>query len=443
MREKTKKKTCQLLVADQNGHIFAISGLDAAGMKGPRYYRLSPEDLIPLPSGSELFMLPDRLPVGFDPAQKSFIHLENNPFAMREEPCFAVAAFISPGYTATFTSAYKEIQKKDRLPLFAYAAVAYYKDSFYIAATCVDRERRQDLRYMDMPRIKRNVKRFQKLFPSNRLMRHLETCALCYGCPAAKNFFQQRYEAPLPTSPTCNARCEGCLSSQPEEKCSVTQPRITFVPSPEEIAEVALWHIQNVGDPVVSFGQGCEGEPLMVADTIERSIRLIRKQTCKGIINLNTNASKPDAIQKLFDAGLNSIRVSMNSVQEKYYTRYYKPVGYSFADVCHSVKIAQEKKGWVSVNYLSVPGFTDTKEEAAALKKFVRKYKINMIQWRNLNFDPAEYFRLMKIKREEPVLENMAAHIQNIHAQFPFLMKGYFNPSQKRIRQHRNKDGNS
>ena len=58
----------------------------------------------------------------------------------------------------------------------------------------------------------------------------------------------------------------------------------------EEIAEVALFHIDNVDDPVVSFGQGCEGEPLMVADVLEEAILLIRKETSKGIINLNSNS---------------------------------------------------------------------------------------------------------------------------------------------------------
>ncbi|MCK4423827.1 MAG: hypothetical protein KAV18_07145 [Candidatus Omnitrophica bacterium] len=45
--------------------------------------------------------------------------------------------------------------------------------------------------------------------------------------------------------------------------------------------------------PVVSFGQGCEGEPLLVYKTLSQAIKLIRKQTKKGTINLNTNASRP------------------------------------------------------------------------------------------------------------------------------------------------------
>jgi hypothetical protein len=55
-----------------------------------------------------------------------------------------------------------------------------------------------------------------------------------YHCFAAKNIFVGRWEAPLPTSPTCNARCVGCLSLQ-EGECPASQDRIQFVPTPEEI----------------------------------------------------------------------------------------------------------------------------------------------------------------------------------------------------------------
>ena len=68
---------------------------------------------------------------------------------------------------------------------------------------------------MDMSIVRKRVKAFRKIFPDNRLVRHLESCALVYGCPAGKNFFLSRYEAPLPTSPTCNSRCIGCISLQP------------------------------------------------------------------------------------------------------------------------------------------------------------------------------------------------------------------------------------
>ena len=41
-------------------------------------------------------------------------------------------------------------------------------------------------------------------------------------------------------------------------------------------------------------------------------------------------------------------------------------------------------------------GFTDSKDEFKAFEKFLETYKIDMVQWRNLNFDPLEYFRIIK-----------------------------------------------
>jgi MoaA/NifB/PqqE/SkfB family radical SAM enzyme len=430
------KEFPKLLIADKKGKIYDVPYLKAAGMKGGEYFSLEGEKLVKLHADSELFLLPQRRPVGYDEEKKQFVHLDNNPF-YEKEPCYAVAAFLSPGYTLSYNSAYRETGKVKMLPLFSYAAVALYKNEFYAAGIHIDREKRQELKGMDAGILKRNVKAFRKIFPGNRLVRHLERCALCYGCPAAKNFFLKRYEAPLPTSPTCNARCIGCISYQPGKGCSITQPRITFVPSPEEIAEAALFHIHNVKDPVVSFGQGCEGEPLMVGEVLIRAVELIRKTTSKGIINLNTNASRPDILKRLFDKGLDSIRVSMNSIRENYYVPYYLPRGYAFSDVLESIKSAKKAAAFVSINYLVMPGFTDSLKESGALLRFLSKIKIDMIQWRNLNYDPLAYCRKLgiDIKREDMI--GMDALIKLIKKEYPKLMQGYFNPSRERIRRSR------
>ena len=413
-----------LVVSDKKGRIYDLPPFAACGMEGGNFLRLSPRDLIKIPYGSELFTLPERIPVGYDRRNDVFT-------AMKD--FFAVSAFLSPGYTITHNSAYVEAGSPDTLPLFAYGAVAFYKNEFYAAARRVDRELRQDLRFMDMGLLHKNVKRFRKLYPKNRLIRHLESCALTYGCPAAKNFFLERYEGPLPTSPYCNAYCLGCISQQPAGGCSVTQPRIKFIPTPEEIAETALHHIKAVKDPVVSFGQGCEGEPLLEGETIEKAIRMIRSVTSKGIINMNTNASLPKVLSRLFDAGLDSIRVSLNSVREESYERYYKPKGYSYKDVVGSIKVANTKKAFVSLNYLVMPGFSDSFIEFNALRNFLHICKVDMIQWRNLNYDPVRYFKVLKADFQTSELIGMRQLILSVNKEFPHLVSGYFNPSKRRI----------
>ncbi|MBU4488843.1 MAG: radical SAM protein [Candidatus Omnitrophica bacterium] len=423
----------RLLVSDDKGKIFDVPGIEPAGMKAGNFFRLKREDFVKLPPGSELFMLPRRAAIGYDAGSGNFT-------APEKGPCFAVAAFASPGYTATYNSAYVEIKAPKSLkplPLFSYAACAFHKGKFYVAAVRVDSELRQELRFMNAALIRKNAARFKKIFPKNRLVRHLEKCALLYCCPAAKNFFLSRYEAPLPTSPYCNAFCLGCISCQPDSEIPITQPRIKFVPTPNEISEVALFHMENVADPVVSFGQGCEGEPLLVADVIQKAIRLIRKETKKGIININTNACSPNAISKLFDAGLDSMRVSLNSAREMYYNMYYKPRGYKFRDVLMSVKTAKKKGGFVSVNYLTMPGFTDLKSEFAAFKGLIGKYNIDMVQWRNLNYDPLRYFNQLRINVRPSELLGVREVIKALKKKYAHIMTGYFNPSKARIRRNR------
>ncbi len=427
----------KLLIADKKGEIFDVPHLEATGMKGGEYFRLGREDLVKLHPDSELFMLPHRRPVGYDPGAGRFVELEKAPVSGRDRPCYAVSAFLAPGYTVTYNASYRERAGTKILPLFSYAAVAFYKGEFYAAGVRVDREKRQELGGMDLGLIRRNVKAFRKIFPKNRLVRHLERCALVYGCPAARNFFLKRYECPLPTSPTCNARCIGCISYQKGRDCSVTQPRILFVPTPEEVAEIALFHIEKVKDPVVSFGQGCEGEPLMVGNVLVDSVKLIRKKTAKGMINLNTNASKPDVINRLFDEGLDSIRVSMNSFRRPYYDAYYIPRGYAFSDVLSSIREAGKRGGFVSINYLVMPGFNDSRPEVNALRRFLDKRGADMIQWRNLNYDPLRYFRRLRVfvKREE--MMGIDTLIGMVKDEYPGMMHGYFNPSKGRMRRHR------
>ncbi|MFA6321209.1 MAG: radical SAM protein [Candidatus Omnitrophota bacterium] len=409
----------RLLIADSKGKIFEHPFLEPAGMEAGNFSRLKPEELLKIPAGSQLFRLPDRNPVGYDRVLNRFVIIDD---------AFAVAAFASAGHTLTYNTAYSEKNTVKPLPLFSYGACASYKGNTYVAAMQVDKDKRHDTTLINIFQVKKNILKFKKLFPKNRLIRHLEICATVYGCPNAQNFFLSRYEAPLPTSPSCNAGCAGCISYQ-ESKISCSQPRIKFVPSKEEIAEIAIFHIAHVKNPIVSFGQGCEGEPLLQAKLIEDSIKIIRRKTGRGTINLNTNGSKPEAVSKLIDAGLDTIRISLNSARENYYSRYYNPRGYLFKDVIRSTKIAKEKNVFTSINYLTMPGFTDSRDEAAELIRLIETSGIGMIQWRNLNFDPMLYFKILKIddtKNIEPM--GIRQEIYHLTKHFPNLRMGYFNP---------------
>lgn len=429
---KKRRGYITAVVANGEGEIFDLAGYAAVGADGPVLVPLDVAQTLNLPYGSELMYLPDRVPLLYDLRRECVTALAENPYDPGEA-IYPVAAFNSPGYMITHTTAYQEHSEAGLLPLFSYGAVGWHRGKFRSAAIRVDEEPRQDLRQMPLDKIQAGVNRMRRELPGNRLRTHLEKCALTYGCPAGKNFFLGRYEAPLPSSSSCNARCLGCISLQAEGGMPSSQDRIAFTPTAEEIADVALMHIGRVNHPVVSFGQGCEGDPLMVADVICDAIRIIRAETGKGTINMNTNGSLPDKIAQLIEAGLDSLRISMNSVRKPCYEAYFRPRGYRFEDVAETIDTALGKGTHVAINYLNCPGFTDTRDECDALTAFIDAHPIHMIQWRNLNFDPARYLGKMgEICRNTNIL-GVAPMLAHIRRAWPKLQHGYFNPPKERF----------
>jgi pyruvate-formate lyase-activating enzyme len=420
------------VVCNKAGEIFDLDGYAAMGMSGASLVPLTLDDTMNMPFGGELMLMPDRKPVVYNIRRHRMEILTENPFKPGE-PIFPVASFNSPGYVISFVSAYEENRTAGILPLFSYGAVGWHNNKFRSAVILVDREKRQDLRRMKPENVMAGIRSIQKKMPHNRLEAHLEKCAMEYGCPAAKNFFLGRYEAPLPTSPQCNARCLGCLSLQKTGEISHSQERIAFQPTAEEIAQVALFHIERVKQSVVSFGQGCEGDPLLAAEVIEPAIKEIRSKTRRGTININTNGSRPGILAALFDAGLDSVRISLNSFRKPCYDAYFRPKGYAFDDVMKSIETARIKKKFVSVNYLNCPGFTDTPEEFDALSERMRAYPVNMIQWRNLNFDPKRYWKITSAVSRPGTPMGMHRIISRIKNSFPDVKYGYFNPPKEKF----------
>ncbi|MEO6832136.1 MAG: radical SAM protein, partial [Chitinophagaceae bacterium] len=320
------------------------------------------------------------------------------------------------------------------LPLFCYTAAGWFNETFYVTALRIEQDIRQEAAGYDEGNIVFGVEHLLKQYPHNRLVAHLaNTCALTYRCPAARNYFLGRWECPIPTSPACNANCVGCISFQPEdESITSSHDRLSFKPTAAEIVEYTVPHLETAPFPIVSFGQGCEGEPLLMWETLRESIIEIRKHTQKGSININTNGSKPDAVEALMKAGLDSIRVSLNSVQPELYMKYYLPNNYAFQDLIESLKVVRKYGGWSSINYFVFPGMTDSVTEFEALRKVIRETGLNMIQWRNFNIDPDWYLHRMGILETDEIygIRNI---MEALHEEFPDLKFGYFNPPKERM----------
>lgn len=437
MNEKNKKKpdnysplrdggSPYILYSDGNGNIFEDISLYATGRSGWNAMPVPQDEWIELPVGGQLYELPERRGIGID--------VESGEMRLCEKG-WAVAAFIPPAHTGLYIAAYESLPGAETLPLFCYTAAGWYNEKFYVPAIRIEKDVRQESKGFLNEKIKGGVATYLSAYPHNRLVKHLaDNCCNTYHCPAARNYFMGRWECPVPTSPACNANCIGCISFQPQEETIIsTQDRLMFKPTAEEITEFTVPHLETAPFPIVSFGQGCEGEPLLMWQTIKEAIIEIRKHTSKGSININTNGSDPKAIKALCQAGLNSIRVSTNSVREEIYTPYYRPNNYHFNDIIESIKVVNSFGGWTSINYFVFPGMTDSVDEYEALRKVIKETGLKMIQWRNFNIDPDWYLEKIGVADTGECI-GIKQMMELLREEFPDLKFGYFNPSMERIK---------
>lgn len=400
------------LYADENGEIFDAPGIGAVGRFGDEIRPLTPEDLIPLPDSADLMYLPDRQALGVDE--------EGNILPLTGQ---AVSAVLPAGYTRTLLPGFQLMEEASQLPLYGYTAVAVYQDQLYAAAIYTDENHKWDPENYNTPDLKKLVKRVKKDLPNNPLVEHLANCSLEWHCCTAENLFYRRWECGIPTSPVCNANCFGCISLQPAECCPSPQERIKFRPTPEQIAEIGLYHLQTAPEGIISFGQGCEGEPSLAAVNISQGIRLIRQQTDKGQININTNAGYTEGIRQIVDAGLDTMRVSIISALPESYAAYYRS-SYQLENVKESIRYALDKGIYVSLNMLYFPGFNDRAEELAGWLEFFRELPVQMIQVRNLNIDPDAFLEIMSEAQGE--ILGTKTFLTKLHQEFPDMVIGSF-----------------
>ncbi len=306
---------------------------------------------------------------------------------------YSLAVILPAGYTRLLVPAYERENDAPALPLFGYTFAGVVDDELYVAAMKTDESEDWEPRSFAIGELEALLDRRMRLDPTNQVLAQVALCSRDYGCFTAQNVFLERGEAALPVSPKCNARCIGCISEQePDAGLPSPQTRIDYETKADELARIAIHHLQRVRDGIVSFGQGCEGEPLLRSIAIAGAIQRIRAVVSNGTINLNTNGSMPSALERCIDAGLQAVRISLNSFRSRVYAAYYRPIGYELDDVFESVRLAVARGLRVSLNLLTHPGVTDDDEEVAAMQEFLSSVHVAMIQTRTLNIDPELYF---------------------------------------------------
>lgn len=405
-----------LIYQDESGRLYQEPDLQAVGLNGSQI-EIADDLWLDLPAGGELVALPGRLPTGYN-AESDAIEVVEAPAGKKVS---AVAAILPVGYTRKLLPAY-EMDHASELPLFGYTAAGSAGGRIKVAAIRTDEDLKWNPSFYNTPDLSQRIARKRKEFPGNRILEQLARCSLEYHCLTAQNIFYERWEAGIPVSPRCNAGCLGCISRQPSECCPAPQSRIRFVPSAGEITDLMITHLKSAAEAIVSFGQGCEGEPSLESGVIAEAIRTARSETARGTININSNAGDTKAIQRITDAGIDSIRISLFSARPENYDWYHRPGGYSLKNVLQSAQYATEHGVTVSINLLFFPGFSNQKEETAALYDFIAAAGVKQVQIRNLNLDPEKLAE--KIGNKE--LPGVDEWLSDLQDNFPGLSIGNY-----------------
>ncbi|MHB8395225.1 MAG: radical SAM protein [Candidatus Dormibacteria bacterium] len=382
----TRPGSLRPLLSDKSGEmVVAAGGWEALGQS---CRSLLPIDRwIPLPEGSTLMHLPDRPGLA---RRRSTGEIGRIP----GEHTLAVAAVLPVGYLRLQLPAHQRCPDRPprTLPLYGYTAVADRGGEIVVAA-----QRSDDFAPWTGPRpgpsaVAAEVGRLQRQMPRSRVVAQLSICALEHNCLTAQNTFLGSGEGALPTSAACNADCLGCISLQTDSGAPAAQPRMNRAPTAQDLLAVGTQHLkraQSAGESgMVSFGQGCEGEPLLRERQLLEVAVELRAGFPGATIHINTNGSRPESLRRLMEAGVNSCRISVFSFGQELFEAYYRPRGYTIQEVLASCRVAAEMGAQLTINLLTFPGVSDSPGEAAQTVQRLRELEVGQLQLRSLNVDP-------------------------------------------------------
>ncbi len=378
----------KLLFADESGRVYEHPELLALAREGIPEGRPAK-----LPAHATLAALPGRRPLGLEPESGRVVELSEIRIGRRTIRPSAVAAVLPPGWTRSELPAWRKLAVAPVLPQWAYTAAAWDDDrGCHVAwALHTDQRRHWDPATHSTPDLPARIEA-RLARDDNPLLRQLAKCALEYRCFTAQNTFYGRDEGAIPASSGCNARCVGCISEQPADGPPASHQRLLRAPGAEEMARIGAEHLSRApGRTMVSFGQGCEGEPLTRAREIAQAIQAMRARTPRGSINVNSNGSLPENLGLLIDAGLDACRISLNSAYKPLYEAYYQPIEYGWEEVEESVRLARRRGVYTALNLLTFPGVTDQEGEVEKLCELVSRGRVHQVQSRSLAIDPDQY----------------------------------------------------
>ena len=113
-----------LVVAGPDGSIYDEPDLLMVCRKGDDFSLPRPDELMPLPEASQLFLLPGRKAIGFDAEEGTLL----------QDEALAVAAVPPAGYVLTAHPAWEAEKNCPALPAHPYGAVGFANNRLYICA---------------------------------------------------------------------------------------------------------------------------------------------------------------------------------------------------------------------------------------------------------------------------------------------------------------------
>jgi pyruvate-formate lyase-activating enzyme len=366
--------------SDRSGRIVLAADYAAAVSDGVSVRPLA--HAIPLPATAEVVPLSDRVAIALDRAGRS------RPLGAGR---WAVGAILPAGHLRLTLPAYQDDRDRPPLRPRGYTAVgADENGDLVVSAVALETA----LARADVADLVPRVGAALREHPSSRLVRQLARCAKDYRCRAAANAFFARDDCALPVAAPANEHPPEILSLRDEADASPTE-LAAFRPTAEEIADVAIRHLEGGGTSVV-FGRACEGEPLLAARLIEAAIVAVRERTRLGTIHLETNGSVPAALRRLCDAGLDSVAFRITSARATTFEILHHPDGFRLTDVRASVAEAISRGISVALLVLVLPGVTDREAELDAIIALTGALPAgSALLLRDLAADPQRAIRLV------------------------------------------------
>ncbi|MSQ37893.1 MAG: radical SAM protein [Chloroflexi bacterium] len=230
---------------------------------------------------------------------------------------WALGAVLPPGHLRTLYPAYRPTDD----PLSGEPCAAIGADengALAVAAIITDPTALQSTATEPVAVLSLKVAEALREHSGNRLIRQLARCARESGCADARAIFLGAGTGALPFAAVAARQAASLTPATTDlvlrrgiERAAPAEPA-AFRPTAAEIAEVAIRHLE-LGGTMVSFGRACDGEPLAAVRLVEDAIALIRESTKRGTIHLETDGTRPQALRRALDAGLDAVTVRLEA----------------------------------------------------------------------------------------------------------------------------------